>query len=81
MWNVKKTYILETKWKLFATERKTTLGQPNLGNPLTEEIASYKAVVLTYPFCNSCTLNSKTYLYVSASQPDHLSERFFNGLL
>jgi hypothetical protein len=31
---------LITKWKLFTSKRKTTVGQPNLGNQLTEEIAS-----------------------------------------
>jgi hypothetical protein len=30
-------------------KRKTTPRQPNSGNPLIEEIASYKAVILTYP--------------------------------
>jgi hypothetical protein len=41
--------ILVTKWKLFAPKRKTTSGQPNPGNQLTEEITSYKIVVLTIP--------------------------------
>jgi hypothetical protein len=75
------TNILVMKWKLFATKRKTIPGQPNPINPLTEEIATYKTVVLTYLLCSSCNLNSNTYLYVSASQPDNLFEGFFNGLL
>jgi hypothetical protein len=41
------TNILVTKWKLFVPKRKTTEGQPNPGNQLTEEITSYKIVVLT----------------------------------
>jgi hypothetical protein len=41
--------ILVTTWKLFAPKRKTTQGQPNPGNLLTEEITSYKIVVLTIP--------------------------------
>jgi len=50
--------ILNTKFKrdkYFVDEvetlikRKTTPRQPNSGNPLIEEIASYKAVILTYP--------------------------------
>jgi len=40
---------LVTTWKLFAPKRKTTQGQPNIGNLLTEEITSYKIVVLTIP--------------------------------
>jgi len=43
------TDILVREWKLFAPKIKTTPGQPNLGNLLTEEIASYKIVVLTIP--------------------------------
>jgi hypothetical protein len=52
-------YILVTKWKLFTLKRKTTPGQPNPrkttpGQPnprnlLTEEIVSYKIVVLSIP--------------------------------
>jgi len=30
-------------------KRKATLGQPNPGTPLSEDKASYKALVLTYP--------------------------------
>jgi hypothetical protein len=39
-------------------KRKTTLGQPNLGNPLSEDKASTKTVTLTYPYAVivSCTL-------------------------
>jgi hypothetical protein len=33
------------KWKL-CEEKKTTLGQPNLGNPLSKNKASYKTLVL-----------------------------------
>jgi len=47
----------------------------------SEEKASYKVVVLTYLSCSSCTINFDTYLYVNASQPDLLSEEFFNRLL
>jgi hypothetical protein len=39
--------ILVTKWKLFVPKRKTTSGQSNPRNLLSEEIASYKTVVLT----------------------------------
>jgi hypothetical protein len=41
--------ILITKCKLFAPKRKTTSGQPNAENLLSEEIVSYKTVVLTNP--------------------------------
>jgi hypothetical protein len=30
-------------------KRKTTLGQPNPGNPLSKDKASYKVLVLTKP--------------------------------
>jgi hypothetical protein len=43
------TDILLRKWKSFAPKRKTTPGQPNPGNLLTEEIASYKITALTIP--------------------------------
>jgi hypothetical protein len=43
------TNILVTKWKLFAPKKKINLGQSNPRNLLTEEIASYKIVVLTIP--------------------------------
>jgi hypothetical protein len=56
---VNKTDILVTK---LLSKRKSTPRQPNPGNQLTEEIASYKAIVLTYLWCSSCTLNSNTYL-------------------
>jgi hypothetical protein len=55
------TYILVTKWKLFAPKRKPTLMKPNPGNQLIEEIASYKIVVLKYP-CSGSTLNSNKYI-------------------
>jgi hypothetical protein len=35
------------KWKLY--EEKNPLGQPNRGNPLSKNQASYKTLVLTYP--------------------------------
>jgi len=31
-------------------KRKTTPGQPNPGNPLSKNKASYKTLVLTYPY-------------------------------
>jgi hypothetical protein len=31
-------------------KRKTTPGQPNSGNPLSKNKASYKTLVLTYPY-------------------------------
>lgn len=40
MRNLKNTNILLTKWKKNSMKRKTTLGQPNLGNPLLEDKAS-----------------------------------------
>jgi hypothetical protein len=45
-----KEHILVTKWKIFALKRKITLGQSNPENLLTEEIISYKAVVLIYSY-------------------------------
>jgi hypothetical protein len=47
MWNLKKTRYLLTKWKL--CEEKNHSGQPNPGNPLSKNKASYKALVLTKP--------------------------------
>jgi len=44
---VKDTNILVTKWKRFVPKRKITPRQPNSGNLLSKEIASYKTVVLT----------------------------------
>jgi hypothetical protein len=31
-------------------KRKTTLGQPNPGNSLSKNKASYKTLILTYPY-------------------------------
>jgi hypothetical protein len=44
------------KWKLY--EDKTTLRQPNPGNPLSEDKASTNTVTLIYPYAAivSCTL-------------------------
>jgi hypothetical protein len=47
MRKIKETRYLLTKWKL--CEEKTTLGQPNPGNSLSKDKASYKALVLTKP--------------------------------
>jgi hypothetical protein len=41
--------ILVTKWKLFTPKRKITPGYPEPRNRLTEEITSFKIVVLTIP--------------------------------
>jgi hypothetical protein len=42
-----KYFGYKVSWKLFVSKRKTIPGQPNPENSLTEEIASYKAVMLT----------------------------------
>jgi len=48
MWNIKKTrYLLRSG---NSVKRKTTPGQPNPGTPLSKNKASYKALVLTYPY-------------------------------
>jgi hypothetical protein len=33
-----------------SVKRKTTPGEPNPGNPLSKNKASYKTLVLTYPY-------------------------------
>jgi hypothetical protein len=43
------TDILVTKWKLFAPKRKTTPEEPKPRNRLTEELTSFKIVILTIP--------------------------------
>jgi hypothetical protein len=58
-------------------KRKTTLGQPNSGTPLSEDKVSYKALVIIYPR-SSHTFNN-TYLYVNASQPSLPLEGVFYG--
>jgi hypothetical protein len=48
MQNLNKTrYLLRSG---NSVERKTTPGQPNPGNPLSKNKASYKTLVLTYPY-------------------------------
>jgi hypothetical protein len=48
MWNLNKTrYLLRSG---NSVKRKTTPGQPNLGTPLSKNKASYKTLVLTYPY-------------------------------
>jgi hypothetical protein len=48
MWNLNKTrYLLQSE---NSVKRKTTPGQPNLGTPLSKDKASYKTLVLTYPY-------------------------------
>jgi hypothetical protein len=42
----KRDKIFVTKWKLYE-EKKTTPGQPNPGNPLSKNKASYKTLILT----------------------------------
>jgi hypothetical protein len=66
-----------TKWKLFKQREKPPRGCQTQEIHYLEEIASrtHKS------HCSSRTLNSNTYLYVSASLLDHLSEGFFNELL
>jgi len=48
MWNLNKIrYLL---WSGNSVKRKTTQGQPNPGAPLSKNKASYKTVVLIYPY-------------------------------
>jgi hypothetical protein len=44
----KEDKIFVTKWN--SVKRKTTPGQPNPGTPLSKNKASYKTLVVTYPY-------------------------------
>jgi hypothetical protein len=80
MQNLKETNILLTKWKLLSKE-KPLRGRQTQKIHYLEDTASYKALVLTYLWCNSHTFNFDTYLYANASKPGLLPEGVFNRLL
>jgi hypothetical protein len=80
MQNLKETNILLTKWKLLSRE-KPLQGSQTQEIYYSEDKASYKALVLTYIWCNSHTFNSDTYLYVNASQSGLLPEGVFNEII
>jgi len=61
--------------------RETTQGSQTQEIHYLEDKASYKTVVLTYPWWSRRYLNSDTYLYVNASQPGLLPKEVFNGIL
>jgi hypothetical protein len=73
--------------KYFVDEVETLLREKPLRGSQTQDFyysedkASYKAVALTYPWCNGRILNFDMYLYTNASQPGLLPEEVFNGIL
>jgi hypothetical protein len=73
--------------RYFVNEVETQLREKLFRGSQTQDIyysenkASYKAIPLTYLWCNGRTLNSDTYIYVNVSQPGLLPEGVFNGIL
>jgi hypothetical protein len=62
-------------------KRKITSGQPNPGTPLSKNKASYKTLVLIYPYVVVIHLTLDTKPIMNASQPDLLTEEVFDGFL
>jgi HSP90 family molecular chaperone len=67
---------VETLWR-----EKPLWGNQTQDIHYTEDKASYKTLVLTYPWYNSHIFNSDTKTIVNAFQPSLLLEWVFNGIL
>jgi hypothetical protein len=63
MRNVNKTDILVTKWKLFATKRKTTPGQP-------DAILNRHALGLNKQYWNICPKKAKIHIFDRKPRPN-----------
>jgi hypothetical protein len=58
-----------------SVKRKTTPGQPNPGNPLSKNKASYKTLVLTYPYAVAIPLTlTRSPSWTLSNQIFHLKE-------